>query len=98
MFSDPSGILRCGGREDLFNSPAVRSQLVNKGVKWKFNLKRVPWWGGYFERLVQSLKRYLKKISNNAKVTSKELQTVLVEIEATLNSSYLYPVEKSKSP
>lgn len=39
-----------------------------------------------------------KMISTNAKVTSKELQTVLVEIEATLNSSHLYPVEKSKSP
>ena len=39
-----------------------------------------------FERLVQSVKRCLKKILKNAKVTREELQTVLVEIEATLNS------------
>ena len=70
----------------LFNSPAVRRHLANKGVKWTFNLKRAPWWGGYFERLVQSVKRCLKKILKNAKVTSEELQTVLVEIESTLNS------------
>ncbi|XP_074629581.1 uncharacterized protein LOC141887214 [Acropora palmata] len=70
----------------LFNSPAVRRHLANKGVKWTFNLERAPWWGGYFERLVQSLKRCLKKILKSAKVTSEELQTVLVEIEATLNS------------
>ena len=84
----------------LFNSPAVRKHLVNKGVKWTFNLERAPWWGGYFERLVQSMKRCLKKTLKNAKVTSEELKTVLVEIEATLNSrpSHLYPVGKSKSP
>ena len=70
----------------LFNSPAVRRHLANKGVKWTFNFKRAPWWGGYFERLVQSVKRCLKKILKNAKVTSEELQTVLVEIESTLNS------------
>ena len=70
----------------LFNSAVVRRHLANKGVKWTFNLERAPWWGGYFERLVQSVKRCLKKILKNAKITSEELQTVLVEIEATLNS------------
>ena len=35
---------------------------------------------------MQSVKRCLRKIPKNAKVTSEELQTVLVEIEATLNS------------
>ena len=70
----------------LLNSPAVRRLLAKKGVKWTFNLERAPWWGGYFERLVQSVKRCLKKILKNVKVTSEELQTVLVEIEATLNS------------
>ena len=70
----------------LFNSPEVRRHLANKGVKWTFNLERAPWWGGHFERLVQSVKRCLKKILKNARVTSEELQTVLVEIEATLNS------------
>ena len=66
----------------LFNSPTVRRHLANKGIKWTFNRERAPWWGGYFERLVQSVKRCLKKILKNAKVT----RTVLVEIEATLNS------------
>ena len=35
---------------------------------------------------MQSVKRRLKKILKSAKVTSEELQTVLVEIEATLNA------------
>ena len=66
----------------LFNSPTVRRHLANKGIRWTFNRERAPWWGGYFERLVQSVKRCLKKILKNAKVT----RTVLVETEATLNS------------
>ena len=70
----------------LLNSPAVRRHFASKGVMWTFNLERAPWWGFYFEQLVQSVKRCLKKILKNTKVTSEELQTVLVEIEATLNS------------
>lgn len=70
----------------LFNSPAVRRHPANKGVKWTFNLERAPWWGGYFKRLVQSVKSCLKKILKNAKITSEEFQIILVEIEATLNS------------
>ena len=66
----------------LFNSPTVRRHLANKGIRWTFNRERAPWWGGYFERLVQSVKRCLKKILKNAKVT----RTVLVETEATPNS------------
>ena len=73
----------------LLNSPAVRRHLGNKGVKWTFNLERAPWWGGYFERLVQSVKRCLKKILKNAKVTSEELQTLLVAKEATPKSRTL---------
>ena len=80
-FVSASMILRA-----LFNSPAVRRHLAKRGVKWTFNLERAPGWGGYFERLVQSVKRCLKKILKNAKVISEELQTVLAEIEATLNS------------
>ena len=70
----------------LFNSPAVRRHLANKGVWWTFSLEGAPWWDGYFERLVQSVKRCLKKILKNAKVNREELQTVPVEIEATLYS------------
>ena len=45
--------------------------------------------GDYFERLVQSVKRCLKKILKNARVTAEQFQTLLVEIEATFNSRSL---------
>jgi len=31
-------------------------------IKWKLNLARAPWWGGFFERLVGIMKRSLSKV------------------------------------
>jgi len=64
----------------------VQSFLLNHKVKWKFNLERAPCWGGFFKRMVRCVKRCLKKILKNAKLTYEELLTVVVEIECVLNS------------
>ena len=50
------------------------------------NVDRAPWWGGFFERLIQNTKRCLRKTLRNAKLNYDELHTVLVEVERTLNS------------
>jgi hypothetical protein len=70
----------------LFNQPKVKAELQTKRVTWRFNLERAPWWGGFFERMVRSVKRCLRKVLGNAKLTVEELVTVLVEIEGTLNA------------
>lgn len=43
-------------------------------------------WGGFFERLVGSAKRCLKKILGNSRLTYEELLTAVLEVEAVLNS------------
>ena len=42
---------------------AAKSQgfLANHGIKWKFITERAPWWGGFYERLIELAKRRLKK-------------------------------------
>ena len=66
--------------------------LANHGIKWKFITERAPWWGGFYERLIGLVKRRLKKMIRNTSLNAIELQTVLTEIEATLNSHPLtYP-------
>ena len=53
---------------------------------WKFIVPRSPWWGGWWERLVRSVKAALKKTLGNSCLTRIELETVLLEIEACVNS------------
>ena len=60
---------------------------------WEFIVEKAPWWGGYWERMVRSVKRCLKKTIGRSTVTTEELNTILVEVEATLNNrpiTYLY--------
>ena len=70
----------------LQNHPEIKNELDKLHVEWKFNLERAPWWGGFFEIMVGSVKRCLRKVLGNARLTYDELLTILVEIEGTLNS------------
>ena len=70
----------------LFSYPRVKKFLASKRIDWRFNVDRAPWWGGFFERLIQNTKRCLRKTLRNAKLNYEELHTVLVEVEGTLNS------------
>ena len=44
-----------------FRNPKVANELENAKTEWRFNLERAPWWGGFFERMVGSVKRYFRK-------------------------------------
>ena len=59
---------------------------AERNVKWSFSLAKAPWYGGIWERLVQSAKRCLKRIIGRTTLNFIELQTVLLEIEVILNS------------
>ena len=44
-----------------FKSEELKKLLAEHNIDWKFNVALAPWWGGFFERLVRSTKRCLKK-------------------------------------
>ena len=52
----------------------------------EFIVERAPWWGGFYERLVRSVKRSLKKSIGRSNLTHDQLSTLLVEIEGIINS------------
>lgn len=54
--------------------------------EWKFTCPRAPWWGGFFEIMVKSVKRALKRTLGLTSVTRAEMETVLTEAEACVNS------------
>ena len=49
-------------------------------------MPRASWWGGFWEIMVKSVKRYLKKVLGNARPTFEEMDTILIEVEGVLNS------------
>ena len=54
--------------------------------EWKFIVPRSPWWGGWWERLVRSVKTSLRKTIGANCLTRKELETTLLEVESCINS------------
>ena len=64
----------------------VQGYLAGVGVEWQFNLEKAPWWGGFFERMVKSTKRCLRKIVGRAKLNYDELLTAVTEVESIINS------------
>ncbi|GFQ81880.1 integrase catalytic domain-containing protein [Trichonephila clavata] len=70
----------------IINHLDVKEFCASKGVKWKYIIERGAWWGGFYERIVRSVKTILRKVIGKSSLTSEELETVLCEIEAVLNS------------
>ena len=91
----PSRVISDNGKTFKAASKTIQAVLSHNevkryssglGVRWVFNIPKAPWWGGIFERLVQSTKRCLRKIIGQAKLSYDELPTALTEVEMVLNS------------
>ena len=64
----------------------LQGYLSEHGVRWQFNLSKASWWGGMFERMVSIVKHALYKVVGSAKLTFKELQDVMLDIQLVLNN------------
>ena len=93
----PSLIISDNGK--TFKGAELKDYVTSRQIEWRYIVERSPWWGGFYERLVKSVKRCLKKVLGTARLNYEELLTVLVEIEGVLNSRPLtYPYEDGVSP
>lgn len=76
-----------------FIGPESRNFITTHDIEWSFILEVSPWWGGFYERMVQVVNGSLRKILRRANVTYDELLTIVTEIEAIVNCRplcYLY--------
>ncbi|XP_055909030.1 uncharacterized protein LOC129943530 [Eupeodes corollae] len=70
----------------------IAPQLAEKGIQWHFNPPHSPNFGGLWEANVKSVKHHLKRITTGTPLTYEDLSTILVRIEACLNSRPLCPL------
>ncbi|XP_076387400.1 uncharacterized protein LOC143264382 [Megachile rotundata] len=66
--------------------------LTQEGIEWHFSPPRSPHFGGLWEAAVKAFKRHLHKTIDNAVFTYEQFYTLIVEIEAILNSRPLTPL------
>ncbi|KRX57147.1 hypothetical protein T09_10010 [Trichinella sp. T9] len=87
MHDDQSGTSRAPQRADNGdnNWEQLQRKLNEERIRWKFITPRAPWCGGYWERLIRSIKNALRKTIRGALLKYDELHTVLCEIEARIN-------------
>uniref|UniRef100_A0A0A9Z275 Integrase catalytic domain-containing protein n=1 Tax=Lygus hesperus TaxID=30085 RepID=A0A0A9Z275_LYGHE len=79
-----------------FSSQETKKDLLQYAmdtmITWHFNPPHTPHMGGIWEAGVKSVKRYLRLIASDAKLTYEEISTWFARIEAILNSRPLCPL------
>ena len=88
IISDNGQTFKCAARmmQAMLNQQDIQQYLTNNQIQWTFNVEKAPWWGGVFERMIKSTKRCLRKVVGRARLYYNDLSTVLVEVEAVINS------------
>lgn len=64
----------------------INDFLTNANIKWKYITPLTPFQGGFYERLVGSVKNALYKTISFKKLTRKELETIIIECESIINT------------
>jgi hypothetical protein len=72
--------------ESTQHNELITNHLSKNGIVWHFNPPAAPHQGGLWEAAVKSAKQHLSKVVGNTSLTFEELQTLLCQIEACMNS------------
>jgi hypothetical protein len=53
-------------------------------ILWIYSASLAPWWGGFWERMVRSVKYLLRRSNGRACLAYDELEASLIEIESVI--------------
>lgn len=81
---------------DLINkkdhNESVTKFLADNQIRWHFIPAKSPHLGGLWEAAVRSCKFHLRRVLGNSSLSYEEMYTLLVQVEACLNSRPLVPI------
>ncbi|GFS84726.1 integrase catalytic domain-containing protein [Trichonephila clavipes] len=70
----------------IISDPTVKGFYASHKIYSQFIIERAPWWGGFYERLIRTVKLALRKTVERATLFHDELEILLIKIEGVLNS------------
>lgn len=83
------------GKFILSNENCLTDCFMQNYISWKFIPPQSPHFGGLWESGIKSIKHHLKRVTKDLIMSFEQLYTVLVEVEAILNSRPLSPLSDS---
>ena len=80
MYSDNAQAFRCVSRHlnILQADPSVKDFLARRNLLWIFSASLAPWWGGFRERMVRSVKDLLRRSNGIACLAYDELEASVI--------------------
>ena len=86
LMSDNGKTFRGSSKEivKIARSKEVLRYLAINGVSWRFIVEKAPWWGGFWERLIQSVKRCMKKSLGRTTLSYDELTLCMLKSNLSL--------------
>jgi hypothetical protein len=63
----------------------IEEETASKMIKWKFIPPTAAWWGGWWERLIRTMKDLLRKVLGHRKLGWAQLEFVLCDAETAMN-------------
>ncbi|XP_032796168.2 uncharacterized protein LOC116932517 [Daphnia magna] len=101
MYSGKTQTFRCVPKhfKVLISDPAIHNLLAMRKTEWIFSASLAPWWGGFWERMVWTMKDLLRPSNGRACLEYNKLEVSLIETERVVNARPLtYVAEGSDDP
>ncbi|XP_065058573.1 uncharacterized protein LOC135686298 [Rhopilema esculentum] len=88
VISDNTKTFKSTGKQlkKICDNENWQEYLTTKRIDWIFNVSKAPWQGGFFERLVEISKSTLYKVLGRSKLSFREVEKMLIQVEGLMNN------------